>query len=178
MPAITDPLIAIIASLNSTDTSKSLARTILALQSLATPSPSTPVVTGTNPRPAYSGAGIKGFFESFKLIPEATSTSYRAELPYSPKLFGLYLDLRKSIVKLPVPPNTQPVIKGFPSPVAMATPPATLELFCYDLAVLLGATIAPKIEPLTGRAYLLITGTIPQTLAVLLEDPTTNNILN
>lgn len=173
MPAtVVNPFIAIIASLNSGDNSKSLARVILALQTLAAPSPSTPLVAGVDGYPSYSGAGVKGFFDSFQLIPGGTSTDYRLELPYSPKLFGRLLELRKSIVKLPLPPNTLPVIKGFTAPVAMPTPPATLELFCYDLAVLLGATIVPKIEPLTGRTYLLITGTISQTLDILLGDPT------
>jgi hypothetical protein len=169
LPTIS-PFAAIIASLNSGDTSRSLARVILALQSLATPSPSTPLVV--NKYPAYSGTGVKGFFDSFRLIPGETSTDYRVELPYSPKIWGKTLDLRQSIVKIPAPPNTFPAIKGFASPVALTTPPETLELFCYDLAVLLGANIIPRIEPLTGRAYLLITGTIYKTLPVLLDEET------
>jgi hypothetical protein len=164
-----NPLAAIIASLNSSDANKSFARVILALHSLATPAPSTPLVV--NEYPAYSGIGVKGFFDAFRLIPGETSTDYRVELPYSPKIWGKTLDLRKSIVKLPVPPNTLPIIKGFPAPAAMPTPPASLEMFCYDLAVGLNATIVPKVEPLTGRAYILLTGTMQQTLEMLLADP-------
>jgi hypothetical protein len=173
---------------NQADPQKNLARSIVALLSIAAPSGNTPAIlgpaAGTPPvKPVLLAAttgspGVKGSFNAFGMIPKVsdpTKTTFWVELPYSVKVFALTLDQRKSILPLG---NLVPIIKPLVSPVAMTTPPANLEQYAYDQAIAIAAAQAPgqkaefkqAVDPLTGRTFLAITGTLDASIETLLAE--------
>jgi hypothetical protein len=163
----------IIASLNSGDNAKSLIRSILAAKTLASPSPGSPPTTGSNPRPAINPRpGLRGFMDSFRIDSYGTATQYKAELPFSPALLGRDLSIEAAILPLPVPATTRPIIKPFLNPVALTNQPVNFCQWIYRLAKAQDAAISFSTDELTGRNYVLITGTINEILDNLLLDPT------
>ncbi len=173
---------------NQADTQKNLARSIVAMMSIAAPALATLAIygpaAGTPPvKPLLlaataAGAGVKGFFNAFGMMAKAadpTKTMFWVELPYSVKIFALTLDQRKAILPLG---NLIPIIKPLVSPVAMTTTPANLEQYIYDQAVAIAAAQAPSqkaefkqsVDPLTGRTFLSITGTLDASIADLLSE--------
>jgi hypothetical protein len=169
----------IIASLNSGDNAKSLVRSILAAKTLASSSPGSPATTGSTPQAAINPrAGVRGFMDAFRIESMGTTTQYRAELPFNPAILARDLSIEAAILPLPVPPTTRPIIKPFTSPVALTNPPVNFAQWIYRLAKVQGASIALRADELTGRNYVLITGSIAQSLDDLLIEPTVTVINN
>jgi hypothetical protein len=162
----------IIASLNSADNAKNLIRSILAAKTLASSSPAVTATTGSTPQAGITPRpGVRGFMDGFRIESVGTTTGYRAELPLNPALLGRDLSIEAALLPLPVPPNTRPIIKGFTAPVALVNPPANFSQWVYRLAKAQGATIAIRADELTSRNYVLITGSIAQSLDDLLAEP-------
>lgn len=172
------------------DPKKNLARSIVALASIATKAVETPAVYGVTAgvppvRPLLVPAtkasnGFKDFYGSFSLTAKAsdpTKTEFRLELPYSAKVFALTLNQRQSILTVS---NLMPGIKPLSIPADITSTPSNLEQYAYDQAVAIAALAIPgqnikfsqQVEALTGRTYLAITGTLDDAISALLSDET------
>jgi hypothetical protein len=162
------------ANLYSKDVRVDLARAILLLQSIATPSPASTANTTAGTAAFKANPGIKGFLGSFWAVEENGKSIFRAELPCNVKLLGTYSDIRKSIAPLPSVVTATwsgPVGTGSITPVA-----DTLERYTYDRALDFEANknaeekvlITPQVDTVTGRAYILIEAEIDSPLVDLL----------
>jgi hypothetical protein len=161
---------------------KDIARSVLALQSVVAQTSATPA-TPTQDIPAFPpNIGVPGWQEAFKLTPDpanATQTKFDVQLPYSPRIWSAYRDMRKSILPLPARPGT---LAAFVATATAAIPSAAnLEQYLFDRVKayqLAGGDvkISPAIDPLTKRFYLSIIGTMPYTLDIALADPDSNGI--
>lgn len=173
----TDALL--IAALNSGDDQRSLVRSIIAAKTLASSSPLAPATTGTNPRAAIPPRpGVKGFQDGYRLISAGNTTEYYAELPYNPVIFGAELSIEASLLPLPVPPALRPIIQPFAAPVALTNAPANLSQWIYRLAISVGGSITIREDILTGRDYVIVSGSIAKSLNELLADIETTETVN
>lgn len=171
----TPPIIAIINSINSADPQKNLARAIIAMQTIANPSPSTAAIPSITPGaapilPAYtSSTGARAFFGALDLTPVEDGVHFMADLQYSAKIFGKTLDVRASI--LPVAAAVMPVIKPTATPVAVTTAPKNMEQYLYDQAMAISTTKLDFVaNQTTGFTFIRITGKFTQILTELLAD--------
>jgi hypothetical protein len=173
--------------INQASPAKNIARAIVAFQSIAAPSVSTPVVlgapTGTPPvRPTLlaatvAGAGIAKYFAGFLLFDNYDGKAeMRAQIPYSVKLFAREMDERQSILSLGL---LSPIIKAVTSPSPITGDPANLEQYLYDQYVALklvlpSVSISRYIDPNTGRSYISMDATMTDaSTADLLTDTMT-----
>jgi hypothetical protein len=159
--------------------SHDLARAVLALQSVANPSPAT-VINTAQGLPAYAAnPGVKGFFDAFRIHPDpdnAAMTKIEAQLPYSPRIYAGHRDLRKAIQ--PLNSKLQSSFVSTVTSPAISPETALLEQYCYDRAIALKATAAPAnpvtikpmADPLTGRCYIQISCSLSGTPDSLLAD--------
>lgn len=149
------------------------ARSVLYLQSIATPSPLSPAKAAANGNPSTpllsATVGVAGFFDAFQLGDSgATETTIHAELPYCPRVFAATAgNLRAAI--LPLATTVQAAFAGTPSTISY--PPApNLETYCFDRAVEAGFIPRVVVRP-DGKARIVINAVIAKTLKSLLDGP-------
>ncbi len=182
MPTTTPPPVQtdaqIIASLNSGDNERSLVRSIIVAKTLASSSAVVPPTTGDNPKPGISARpGIKGFANAYRLSAMGANTEYYAELPYNPATLAATMSIEESLLPLPAPASLRPLVKAFSAPVAIANPPLSLSAWIYRLAVAQGGAINLVEDPVTGRDYISVAGSIARPLAELLSEITIEPVL-
>jgi hypothetical protein len=153
------------------------ARSVLYLQSIATPSPVSPAKPAANGNPATpllpATVGVAGFFDSFQLSASAAiETTIHAELAYCPRVFAATGgNLRAAI--LPLATTVQAIFTGTPS--AIAYPPApNLETYCFDRAVEAGLIPRVVVRP-DGKPRIVINAVVSKTIKALLDGPLSGN---
>ncbi len=172
------------ANINQSSPKHNLARAIEAMRSVTVPSPATLLLPASGsdaaiPAQALS-RGVPGFYDAFDMSPNATDptkTDFKAELPYSQKLFNTRRSLRRALTV--VSPGAA-VMEAVATPVAIAPPSPNLETYLYDQANTLATNAVPgqsirldrQSDPLTGRTYLKIGGTLDGSIEDLLSDTT------
>jgi hypothetical protein len=156
---------------------KDIARATVALQSVVLATLATLIDAGQS-LPAFAqNIGVPGWQEAFKFTPDpanAAQSKFEIQLPYNPRIWSAYRDLRKSVLPVPARPGT---LAAFVATASATVPTAAhLEQYLFDRVKayqLAGgdAKISPAIDPLTKRPYLSIIGTIPYTMDIALADP-------
>jgi hypothetical protein len=169
-------------NINQASRKHNLARAIEAMRSVTVPSPASLLIAASGNDaaiPAQTKAiGIPGYYAAFDLSPNSadpTKTDFKAELPYSQKIFNARRSMRRALTILS---SLAANMEAVATPVAIATPAPNLETYLYDQANALAATTFPgqiinfdrQSDPLTGRTYVKIWGTLDGSIEELLFD--------